>query len=330
MMDSETIRVLSTILLVSTPLIIAICGELLTELTGIVNLSLDGTMLLGAMAGFIAAFKTGNVWLGFLAAALIGTLFAFIIAFGSIHLKKDQYSIGFVLTLLGNSLSAYLGQNFTRIPGPHVLHAGIPLLKDIPIIGPIFFDQDPTVYFALALVFITWWWLNHTQPGLRLRCAGERPEAGFARGININQLRYIYTLIGGALAGIAGATYSLNIKLGWSEGHTLGLGWIALAIVIFGSWKPIRGAFGALLFGGSKTLVTLLQRSMAGVSVVLFNITPWVLMIFVLLSVNSDLTDKFISIVPSKWIQAKLRQFFRIRPPSALGTIFESSESDIV
>jgi len=326
MNDSELVRILSSIVLQSTPLAIAVCGETITERAGIVNLSLDGTMLLSAMVGFVTGLVSESVWVGFLAAAGVGALFAFIIAFGSIRLRKDQFAVGFVLTLLGDELSAFLGQNYTRIPGQKVSHLGIPLLKDIPILGPIFFDHDPVVYFAFILVGITWWWMFRTQYGLRLRSAGERPEAGFVRGINVNRLRYIYTLVGGSMVGIAGAAYSLDIKLGWSEGHTRGLGWIALAIVIFGGWSPIRGAFGALLFGASKALAAALQRRFPEVSVVVFNATPWVLMIAVLLLVGSDATDRLIALVPRRF-QPRLRQVLRIRPPGALGALFIPGES---
>lgn len=326
MNETELVRVLSSIVLQATPIVIAVCGETITERAGVVNLSLDGTMLLSAMTGFVAGLVSGNVWLGFLAAAGVGALFSMIVALGSIRLRKDQFAIGFVLTILGDKLSAFLGQNYTRIPGESVSHFGVPLLKDIPVLGPIFFDHDPLVYFSFILVGITWWWMFRTQPGLRLRSAGERPESGFARGVDINRLRIFYTLIGGALVGIAGAAYSLDIKLGWSEGHTRGLGWIALAIVIFGGWSPIRGAFGALLFGASKALAAVLQRRFPEVSVVVFNTTPWLLMIGVLLLVGSDAADRLIDLAPRRF-QSRLRQVIRVRPPGALGTAFTPGES---
>jgi simple sugar transport system permease protein len=322
MMDSSVlILTMASIVLASTPLIIAVCGEILTERSGIVNLSLDGSMLMAAMTGFVVAFETDNIWFGFLAGAAIGAFFAFIVAFGSIRLRQSQFAIGFVLTLLGDDLSAFLGQNYTRIPGPIVTHYPIPFLKDIPIVGPIFFNQDAVVYFAFILVGVTWFWLFRTQPGLRLRSAGDRPEAGFARGVGINYQRYLYALIGGALVGIAGASYSLNIKIGWSEGITRGLGWIALAIVIFGGWSPIRGMFGALLFGGSKALATYLQSTFPEVSVVAFNAIPWVLMILVLLLVGSDFTERLVTIAP-KSLQRPLQRLLRISPPQALGSTF--------
>jgi simple sugar transport system permease protein len=322
MNDSQLIAVLASIVLQASPLIIAVCGEIMTERSGVVNLSLDGSMLMAAMLGFLVGLFTGSIWLGFLAGAAIGALFAYIVAFGSIRMGQSQVAIGFVLALLGDDLSAFLGQNYTRQKGVYVQHMGIPILKDIPIIGPIFFDQDIVVYFAFILIGVTWWWLNRTQQGLHLRGAGERPAAAFARGVHVNRVRYIYALVGGALVGIAGAAYSLDVKIGWSDGHIRGLGWIALAIVIFGGWSPIRGAFGALLFGATKALATVLQRTFPEVPVVLFNAIPWILMILVLLAVSSDAVDRFIKAAPESW-QRPLRNVLRVSPPMALGTAFK-------
>ena len=321
MNDTQLIAVLASIVLQASPLIIAVCGEILTERSGIVNLSLDGTMLMSAMTGFVVGMNTNSYWLGFLAAAVVGAIFAAIVALGSIGLGQSQVASGLVLTLLGADLSAFLGQNYVRQTGVVVPRAGIPLLKDIPIIGPVFFNQNIVVYFAILLVAATWWWLNRTQAGLRLRGAGERPTAAFARGVNVNRVRYAYTILGGALVGIAGAAYSLNVKIGWSDGHVRGFGWIALAIVIFGGWSPIRGAFGALLFGATKALATVLQRTFPEVSVVAFNAIPWVLMILVLLAVGSDYTERFIEAMPRRW-QRPLRRILRVSPPMALGTAF--------
>lgn len=319
--SGQLLKILSSIVLQSSPLIIAVCGETITERAGLINLSLDGTMLLSAMTGFIVGLQTGSLLLGFLAAAVVGMLFALIVAFGSIRLKQSQVAIGFVLTLLGDDLSSFLGQNFTRIPGPFVMKMGIPLLEDIPILGPLFFDQDPVVYFALLLVGVTWWYLFRTQPGLKMRGVGERPEAAFARGVKVNRLRYVYALVGGGLVGIAGAAYSLNVKLGWSEGHTRGIGWIALAIVIFGGWSPIRGAIGSILFGATSSLASMLQRKFPEVSVVAFNTIPWILMIAVLLVSTSELTERFINLMPSAW-RRPLRRLLRVNAPMALGIPF--------
>jgi simple sugar transport system permease protein len=321
MNDSEIVLIFSSIILASAPLIIAVCGETITERSGVINLSLDGTMMMAAMTGFVIAFTFDNVWLGFLAGAIVGAFFALIIAFGSIRLSQSQVAIGFVLTLLGDDLSAFLGQNYTRIPGPTVTRVGIPLLKEIPILGPIFFDQDIVVYFALILVASSWWFLGRTQPGLHLRGSGERPEAAFARGVRVNRVRYLYTILGGALVGIAGAAYSLDVKIGWSDGHTRGLGWIALAIVIFGGWSPVKGAIGAILFGATKALATILQRTFPEVPAVLFNSLPWLLMIFVLLAAGSNATERLVTLMPKR-TRPRLRRWLRVQPPMALGTTF--------
>ncbi len=321
MNESVVVLILSSIVLASSPIIIAVCGETITERSGVINLSLDGTMLMSAMTGFVVAFTFNSLWLGFLAGALVGAFFALIIAFGSIRLGQSQVAIGFVLTLLGDDLSAFLGQNYTRIPGPTVTRVGIPFLKEIPIVGPIFFDQDIVVYFAFILVGVSWWFLNRTQPGLHLRGSGERPEAAFARGVHVNRVRYIYTVAGGAMVGIAGAAYSLNVKIGWSDGHTRGFGWIALAIVIFGGWSPVRGAIGALLFGATKALATIFQRTFPEVPVVLFNALPWLLMILVLVAAGSNVTERLVTFMPKR-TRPRLRRWLRVQPPLALGTTF--------
>jgi simple sugar transport system permease protein len=322
MTDSQVMAVLASILLQASPLIIAVCGETLSERVGVVNLSLDGSMLLAAMTGFVAAYKSGSLMLGFAAAAVVGACFALIVAFGSLQLRQSQVAIGFVLTLLGADLSAFLGQNYTRLPGPSVQRMPIPFLENIPVLGPILFRQDLIVYFSLVLVGFTWWWLFRTQPGLQLRSVGERPEAAFARGIAINRVRYLYVLLGGALVGIAGAAYSLDVKIGWSEGHTLGLGWIALAIVIFGGWSPVRGALGALMFGATKTLATVLQRSYPQISVVAFNALPWLLMIFVLVAVGGKFSERLLDVLPAR-VRRPLRRLLRVEPPLALGREFQ-------
>lgn len=320
--NGELIAVLASILLQAAPLMIAVVGETLTERAGVINLSLDGTMLLAAMTGFVVAYETDNVWIGFLAAMAVGAFFALIVAFGTIRLKQSQVAIGFVLTVLGDDLSSFLGQNYTRLPGPSLSKFKVPLLAEIPIIGPLLFNQNIVFYIAVGLTIVVWWFLGRTQPGLKLRSVGERPEAAFARGINVNFIRYLYTMVGGALVGFAGASYSLAIKIGWSEGHTRGLGWIALAIVIFGGWAPIRGAVGAILFGATKTLATVLQREYPEVSVVAFNAIPWLLMIAVLLLVGSEWVENMILKLPRSF-QQPMRKLLRVSPPMALGEDFE-------
>jgi general nucleoside transport system permease protein len=334
MNDTELVRILASIIAQSAPLMLAVTGETITERGGVINLSLDGTIMLSAMTGFVVALTMGQtlegagitghtlpVLIGLAAAAGIGMLVALLIAWGSIRLKQDQVAIGFVLTLFLADLANFLGQNFTRIPGPRVASMPIPLLSDIPILGRMFFNQDPLIYFTFLVIGLAWWWLYRTQPGLRMRGVGERPESAFARGIKVNRVRYLYTAIGGSLVGLAGAAYSLDMKLGWSDNHTLGIGWIALAIVIFGGWRPMRGALGAILYGITRALAQVLQRTFPQVPVVLFNSLQWLLMLGVLLLVGSKGIRRIVDYAP-EWAQRPLAQALRVAPPKSLGSAF--------
>lgn len=321
-MDTQLlIRTLASVVAGSSPLVFAGIGETISEKAGVVNLSLDGTILLSAMAAFAVAFSTGSVILGFLAAMAAGALFAFIIAFASITLRQDQVAVGFVLFLLGTELSSFLGNPFVRKPGPSVPYAPIPILKDIPIIGEVFFNHNVVVYLSFVLIFVSWFWMFKTPAGLRLQGIGERPEAAFARGINVNRMRYVYAMLGGALVGFAGAAYSLSVKLGWSHRHTAGNGWIALAIVIFGGWHPLRVAAGAYLFGGLKSLGSILQRVIPGMPPQVFQAAPFALMIVALLLVSSQALDRTLSHLPRR-MRGLLRAALRGVPPGALGTVF--------
>ena len=305
-----------SILLASAPLIFATLGEAITEKAGVINLSLDGSIMLSAMTGFGVALTTNSVWLGVLAAALVSMLVALLIAYSSIALRLNQVAVGFVLTLLCTDLSTFLGNPFVRVQGPSVPPMPIPILKDIPFLGPIFFDQDLVVYGSVLLIFATYWFMFKTRRGLILQGIGERPEGAYARGVPVNRLRYLYTAVGGALVGVAGAAYSLDVKLGWSYHHTSGLGWIALAIVIFGGWHPYRVAFGAYLFGVLQILALKLQSVVPNLAQVL-PIMPFPLMIFTLTIVYSDRLGKLLDKVP------RLRGILRSDPPGALGTHFE-------
>ncbi|HET7088523.1 MAG TPA: ABC transporter permease [Anaerolineae bacterium] len=307
---------LASILLASAPLIFATIGEAITEKSGVINLSLDGSILLSAMIGFAAAYLTGNVWLGFVAAAIVSLLVALLVAYASISLRLNQVAVGFVLTLLCADVSSFLGNPFVRIQGPSVPHMPIPILEDIPFLGPILFDQDLVVYASILTIIAAYLFVFRTRRGLELQGMGERPEAAHARGVPVNRMRYVYAAVGGALVGIAGAAYSLDVKLGWSYRHTAGLGWIALAIVIFGGWHPVRVAFGAYLFGALQVLALKLQPVLPNLSQVL-SILPFPLMIFTLLLVSSDSIGRLLDRWPT------VRGVLRSEPPSALGTHFE-------
>jgi ABC-type uncharacterized transport system permease subunit len=314
---------LASIIASSSPVVLASIGETISEKSGVINLSLDGSIALSAMAGFAVACTTNNVLLGVLTAMAVGALVALIIAFASITLRQEQVAIGFVLTMLCTDLADFLGRPFVRVPGPSVPHLPIPYLSGIPALGSIFFNHDVLVYLSLLVIIAAWWWIERTQPGLKMRGVGERPEAAFARGVHVNLTRYLYVVVGGALVGLGGAAYSLSVKLGWSYRHTFGIGWIALAIVIFGGWSPWRVAAGSYLFGLLRALGSILQRNpaFAVLPTQIFSSAPFALMIFALLLLNNEGIDRLLALLPPSlawWIN----QIIRGRAPAGLGKPF--------
>lgn len=321
-MEAQLITILATAIATSTPLIFACIGETLTERAGVINLSLEGTMLLSAMTGFAIAKYSNSLLLGFLGAASVGMLVAGVVAYGAITLHQSQVAIGFVLTLLCGDLSSFLGNPVVRVPGPTVPHWPLPGLQQIPIMGPLLFQADLLVYSSYLLIGFCWFYLYRTRSGLTLRAMGEQPAAAFARGIPVNRWRYVYTLLGGALVGIAGAAFSLDFKAGWSHRHTAGYGWIALAIVIFGGWQPLRVALGAYLFGILQSLASVAQAAMTGVPTQVFSVAPFVLMIVVLAITSGDWRDRLLHPLPTV-LRRPLSQLISIHPPAALGQAFE-------
>ena len=223
--------------------------------------------MLTAMTGFVVAVETNSLLLAFFISALVGSFVALIIAFSSITLKQNQVAVGFVLTLMCRDLSYFLGNPYMGKPGPRVAALPIPVLKDIPIIGPLLFNQDILVYISFVLIALAYWWVFKTRPGLMLQGIGERPAAAFTRGANVNRMRYFYTMIGGALVGLAGPVYSLSAKAGWAGPNSGldGIGWIALAITIFGGWNPLRAAAGAYLFAFLQWLGIFLQPQLPNI-----------------------------------------------------------------
>ena len=308
MNETLIVQTIASVLAASVPLIYAGIGETLTEKVGVTNLSLDGTILLSAMVGFAAAYTTGSVLAGILAAMAIGALLALLVAYGSIALKQDQVAVGFVLTLLAADLSSFLGKPFVRIPGPRVPHLPIPFLADIPVVGPILFRHNILVYLAYLLVIGAWVWISRTQPGLRLRAVGESPETADAMGISVTGYRYVHTVLGGALAGIGGAFYSLAIVPIWVDGMTKGVGWIAIALVILGFWRPGLTLVGAYLFGALQSLGVTLKARNVSVSGDVLDALPFVMTIVVLV------------LVSSRWAHR------RLGAPAALGVPYEREE----
>ncbi len=323
-MNPELINILNSTVANATPLVIAALGETLNERAGVINLSLDGSLTLSAMVGFAVAVTTGNSMLGIAAAALTGALIALLIIFADIQLKQDQVAVGFVLTLLCADIAQFVGQNYTGMQNQPMPVVAIPLLAEIPVVGPIFFDHPLMVYFSYVLIFIIWLFMFHSRPGLAQRAVGERPETSFARGTKVNRTRVMYTLLGGLLIGVAGASYSLVIKPGWSNPPAMrGDGWIALAIVIFGGWHPFRVVLGAYLFALLRALSSAIQRSPdIQIPLVLLNGLPWILMIGTLILVSSGVIDRLLKVLPRP-AQRWMRNFLRSDPPAALGTRFD-------
>jgi len=245
-----------------TVLLFATIGEILAERSGVLNLGVEGMMLMGAMSAYSMTLATGNPWLGVMIGMIAAGLLSQIHAFITITLRADQVVSGLALTFLGTGISLVLGDGLSKAGTVSLLpSSSIPLLSKIPLIGPIFFtNQNIMVYIGYILLPIVWFYINRTRLGMHLRAVGEYPAAADALGINVFRLRYLYVFIGGMFAGLAGATISLAISPGWfSELTTAGQGWIAIGLVIFAQWNPIRAAFGSYVFGALRRLILDIQ-----------------------------------------------------------------------
>ncbi len=245
-----------------TVLLFATVGGIFNERSGIMNLGLEGMMLFGAMSAFSVTVSTGNPWLGVLVAMLAGGLLSQVHAFITIQLQADQVVSGLALTFLGTGISLVLGEGLSKAGVISLLPSiTVPLLSQIPILGKIFFtNQSILVYIGYLIVPLSWYYINRTRPGLHLRAVGEYPAAADALGINVYRLRYFYVFVGGVFAGLSGATISLAISPGWfSEMTTAGQGWIAIGLIIFSQWNPLRAAFGAYVFGALRRLILDIQ-----------------------------------------------------------------------
>ncbi|MBB5515074.1 simple sugar transport system permease protein [Rubricella aquisinus] len=303
----DPIALIVSLVIAATPLVLAATGELLVEKSGVLNLGVEGMMVMGAIAGFIAAVETGTPFLGFLFAAIAGALLACVFGVLTQVFLSNQVATGLALTLFGLGLSALLGQSYTGMRPPQTERADIPVLSDLPVIGPVVFSYDWIVYFSLFLVLAVWFFLNKTRGGLVLRAVGESHDAAHALGYKVILIRLGAIAFGGACAGLGGAYLSLVRVPQWSEGMTAGIGWIALAIVVFASWKPGRVILGAWLFGG----VTILQLNMQALNVPIraeyLSMTPYLMTIIVLVIMSSD------------------RRRAALNAPASLGRVFHAS-----
>lgn len=297
--------VIAAMLTAATPLLFAALGELVVEKAGVLNLGVEGMMLAGAVAGFAASSAThGDLWMGVLAAALAGAAMAGLFGVLALNLLTNQVATGLALTLFGVGLSALVGRGYVGLPLPKPEPLAVPVLSDIPVIGPGLFTHDPLVYLGLAAVPLVWWFLNGTRSGLVLRAVGENHHAAHALGHSVVTIRHLAALFGGAMSGIGGAYLSLVSTPMWSENMTAGRGWIALALVVFATWSPWRVVLGAWLFGG----VTIVQLHAQGVGLAvpsqLLSMLPYLATVLVLVVISRDATR------------------IRLAAPASLGKVF--------
>jgi ABC-type uncharacterized transport system permease subunit len=265
-----------------TPILLAALGELLAERAGILNLGVEGMMLVGALTGFVVSQQSGEPWFGLLAAGCAGVALSAIHALLTITLHANQVVSGLALTLFGTGLSGVLGRAFVGLPAQGFTPVPVLALANVPWLGKIFFQHDPLVYLAYLLVPVVWILLHRTRPGLKVRAVGEDPGSADAMGISVAAVRYLCVLVGGLAGGLGGAYLSLVYTQMWIDNMTAGRGWIALAMVIFGAWNPLRTALGAYLFGGVQALQLRLQAIGIAMPTYLMMMAPYGFTILVL------------------------------------------------
>ena len=289
-MDLSSINpvlLLASLMVAATPILIAALGELVVERAGVLNLGVEGMMITGAICGFAVAVETGSPTLGFVAAAVGGAALSALFALLTQVALANQVASGLALTLFGLGLSALLGQSYVGVKPPPTGKLDIPLLGDIPFIGPVLFNHDLMVYLTLALCVGIWALLKFTRVGLILRAVGENHDAAHALGYKVVKVRLLAIMFGGACAGLGGAYLSLIRVPQWTEGMTAGAGWIALAIVVFASWRPLRVLLGAYLFGGVTVLQLNLQAAGLAIPVEYLSMSPYLITIAVLVVMSA-------------------------------------------
>lgn len=307
----------------ATPVVFAALGETISEKSGIINLSLDGSIMLSAMTAFVVSYNTGSVVLGFITAALIGGFIALIVAVFSIYMNLSQVAVGFVLTLTARDLAYFLGNSYSRLHGPQITPDPLPFLSEIPFIGSVFFNHNFVIYTCMASIFLVWFYIERTPMGHKLKSVGEYPNAAFSRGINPKKIRLLYTVIGGLFVGIAGASFSLCIKAGWGRPQGCeGTGWIALALVIFGGWNPIKVAIGAYLFSFLQVMGIYFQHWLPSVPSQVFQVAPFPLMIFSLLLVNISQQESILLWSKNKKFIGSFLRKIKNNAPGYLGKNF--------
>ncbi|MFZ7092252.1 ABC transporter permease [Primorskyibacter sp. 2E233] len=281
------ILLIASIMVSATPILLAAIGEMVVEKSGVLNLGVEGMMITGAVVGFAVAVNTGSPGLGFVAAALASALLSLSFGFLTQYLLSNQVATGLGLTLVGLGLSSLIGKPYEGMKSVTLPKLHIPLLSDIPVLGRMLFSHDIMVYLSLALVVCVWAFLKYTRAGLILRAVGESHDSAHALGYKVVWVRLMAIVFGGACAGLGGAYLSLVRVPQWTEGMTAGAGWIALAIVVFASWRAGRVAVGAYLFGGVTVLQLNLQAAGANVPVALLSASPYLITILVLVIISA-------------------------------------------
>ncbi len=278
---------MAALMVAATPILLAAIGELVVEKSGVLNLGVEGMMILGAVCGFIIAVQTGSAFIGFIGAAVAGAGLALLFALLTQVLMANQVASGLGLTLFGLGLSALLGQTYVGITPPRTPKLDLGPLSDIPFLGRALFQHDIVVYLTIALVGGVWWFLTYSRAGRVLRAVGENHDAAHALGYRVQRVRILAIMFGGACAGLGGAYLSLIRVPQWTEGMTAGAGWIALALVVFASWRPWRALGGAYLFGGIVVLQLNLQAAGVKIPVEYLSMSPYLITIAVLVFFSS-------------------------------------------
>ncbi|UWQ04097.1 ABC transporter permease [Aliiroseovarius crassostreae] len=277
---------LASLMVAATPILLAAIGEAVVEKAGVLNLGVEGMMITGAVVGFAVTINSENPALGFLAAALAGAGLSMLFGVLTQYLLSNQVATGLGLTLFGLGLSSLIGKPYEGMKVETLAKFEIPLLADIPVLGPVLFRHDPMVYFSVLLIAVVWYGLTHTRAGLILRGVGENHDAAHALGYKVVRVRLMAIAFGGACAGMGGAYISLVRVPQWVDGMTAGAGWIALAIVVFASWRPWRVLLGAYLFGGISVLQLNLQAAGVPIPVEVLASSPFVITILVLVAIS--------------------------------------------
>jgi ABC-type uncharacterized transport system permease subunit len=289
--ESWVISTFARTLAYGTPLLIATLGEIYAERSGVLNLGVEGMMIVGALSGFAVAYTTGNPWIGILVAGAVGGAFSMLHAFASITLRANQVVSGLALTMLGLGLSGVLGRAWEGWPLRHALEdISIPGLSRIPVLGPALFEeQSPLVYVGVALAVLLWFVLYKTRVGITIRAVGEDPATADSLGINVARVRYLCVLVGGVLAGVAGGYLSVAYRPSWTDGMTAGMGWIVIALTIFAFWNPMLGLVGAYFFA---MLFHLSFRLQAWLAPELLKTMPYLFAILILILVSRGTLQK--------------------------------------